>query len=154
MGAVGGVGWGVSSTVKNSFISPRNLCLSRKVSHFSPFLSFQNGNCVPNGALIQERTCIPKAAVLSSFSEDNPLPSPCVPVRFFSSTHAYLSSFLASFSQSRSGPFPPPGGTNLLMLPGMQRLWMEAQIFASKSLLRDQLGSLGLENIQRPLKMG
>lgn len=25
---------------------------------------------------------------------------------------------------------------------------------ASKSLLRDQLGSLGLENIQRPLKMG
>lgn len=36
------------------------------------------------------------------------------------------------------------------MLPGMQRFWREAQ----KSLLRDQLGSLGLENIQRPLKMG
>lgn len=113
IGAGGGVGegWGVSSTVKNSFVSTANLYLSRKVSHFStwfaPFLSFQNGNRVPNGALIQERPCIPNAAVLSSFSEDNPFLSPRV--KFFSSTHTYLTSFLVSFSQPRSGPFPLPG---------------------------------------------
>lgn len=66
--------------------------------------------------------------------------------------HSHVSHFFPCFLQPAKVRSVP--SSRSLMLPGMQRLWMEAQSRASKSLLRDQLGSLGLENIQRPLKMG